>query len=77
HLLFARALPLDAVDESAARALPREVLRAACARVPTEFLTSAFPEQDPERVRAAYVAFLWKRLKPPRPFVPVAAASAT
>jgi HipA-like protein len=70
HLLFERALPLSTVDESAARALPREVLRAACARVPTEFLASAFPEQDPERTREAYVAFLWKRLKAPRPFVP-------
>lgn len=76
HLLFARALPLAAVDESAARALPREVLRAACARVPTEFLASAFPEQDPARTREAYVAFLWKRLKSPRPFVPVAPALA-
>ncbi len=70
HLLFPRALPLATVDANAAHALPREVLRAACARVPTEFLASAFPGQDPERTREAYVAFLWKRLKPPRPFVP-------
>jgi HipA-like protein len=70
HLLFARALPLSSVDESSARAISRELLRAACARVPTEFLASAFPDQDPERTREAYVAFLWKRLKAPRPFVP-------
>lgn len=75
HLLFARALPLDAVDESATRALSRQVLRAACARVPTEFLTGAFPDQDPERTREAYVAFLWKRLKSPRPFVAGSAAA--
>jgi HipA-like protein len=77
HLLFARALPLAEIDADAARALPREVLRAACACVPAEFLASAFPDQDPERTRAAYVAFLWKRLKPPRPFVPAAPTRAS
>lgn len=70
HLLFKRALPLADVDASATRALSYDVLRAACAQVPAEFLTVAFPGQDPERMRAAYVAFLWKRLKAPRPFVP-------
>jgi hypothetical protein len=73
HLLFARALPLAGVDDNAARALSRQVLRSACRRVPTEFLASAFPDQDPERTREAYVAFLWKRLKSPRPFVPATA----
>ena len=29
-----------------------------------------FAERDPARVRASYHAFLWKRLKAPRPFVP-------
>jgi HipA-like protein len=75
HLLFARALPLAEIDQSAAALLPREVLRAACACVPAEFLASAFPDQDAERTRAAYVAFLWKRLKAPRPFVPGAATA--
>jgi hypothetical protein len=75
HLLFARALPLADVDAEATRALSREALRAACAAVPAELLTSAFPDQDPERARAAYVAFLWKRLKAPRPFVPRAPAA--
>jgi hypothetical protein len=73
HVLFARALPLVEIDDGAARLLPREVLRAACAAVPAEFLASAFPDQEPARARAAYVAYLWKRLKAPRPFVPASA----
>ena len=50
--------------------LPREAIRRACAEVPAAFLSEASPREDPERMRAAYVAFLWKRLRSPRPFVP-------
>jgi hypothetical protein len=69
HVLSGRALPLERVDETAAAALSREVLEAALAQVPDAFLDAAFPGHDTARLRAAYVAFLWKRLKPPRPFV--------
>ena len=70
HLLFSRAREIDAVDQEAARIVSRDVLLAACNEVPAEFLRAAFPVDDAERLRAAYVAFLWKRLKPPRPFLP-------
>lgn len=74
HLFASRAGPLASVDGRAARVLSLAALNGACARVPDAFLSAAFPGQAPERVRAAYVAFLWKRLKPPRPFVPDATA---
>jgi hypothetical protein len=68
-LAFARELLAD-IDDDCAKLLTRGALWSACAAVPTAFLTSASRGEDPERMRAAYVAFLWKRLRPPRPFVP-------
>lgn len=64
HALAARAAPLATVDERAAAALTREVLAAAVAAVPDSLLGP-----DPARDRAAYAAYLWKRLRAPRPFV--------
>jgi len=72
-------------DELFARRLARDVLEAAVAAVPDDFLepllrerrAAAFipaPDGAPalaeqlRRRRAAYVAFLWKRLQPPRLF---------
>ena len=58
----------------------REVLEAAVADVPESFLepllpaaarTAAEREEALRRRRAAYVAFLWKRLKPPRAFAAI------
>ncbi len=72
HALATRATRVDALDEQLAARLTREVLAAAVALVPDELL-SALPgsaPRDPARLRAAYVAFLWKRLRPPRPFAP-------
>jgi hypothetical protein len=60
---------LSDADAAAASAFSRDVLVAAVSTVPTSFLEDAFPHEPAERTRAAYVAFLWKRLKPPRPFV--------
>lgn len=57
------------LDETLALALPRSVLERALANVPEEWLKEAFPADPPNRVRELYVAFLWKRLKSPRPFV--------
>jgi hypothetical protein len=68
HLLASRVKSPRLVDEAATRMLSRDVLSRAVSRVPEAFFVSAFPEPDVERLRAAYVAFLWKRLKPPRPF---------
>jgi hypothetical protein len=69
HLLFPRAAPLDSVDADAAKALSRGVLAAAAEAIPADFLRAAFRGERVERLRAAYVAFLWKRLASPRPFI--------
>lgn len=54
--------------------LSRDALEAAVRAVPDDFLVPLLPSSVPEdalaRRRAAYVAFLWKRLKPPSPFLP-------
>jgi len=70
HLLFSRVRDIEAVDRNAAAVVSRDVLVEASGTVPDTFVQAAFPHDDPERVRAAYVAFLWKRLKIPRPFLP-------
>jgi hypothetical protein len=67
HVLFSRAEHLPAADEIGARRLTREALRAAVAPIPDSFL-GAEPGGT-ERVREAYVAFLWKRMRSPRPFL--------
>jgi hypothetical protein len=72
HLLQSRATLLSIVDGALAARLPREVLEAALAAVPDGFLSDEGAEAKRRR-RAAYVAFLWKRLKFPRPFVPAKA----
>jgi hypothetical protein len=64
---------LETWDEMLAARLTREVLEAAVAAVPDTFLTPfLLPEAGLEalhRRRAAYVAFLWKRLAAPRTFL--------
>jgi hypothetical protein len=65
HLLSAQAAQLREWDELFAQRIDREALRAAVAEVPDELLEAP----DAERRRETYVAFLWKRLKAPRPFV--------
>jgi hypothetical protein len=73
HLFAARAHRLGEWDERLAGRLTREVLHDALARVPDDFLAPLLGRRpDAEglrRRRAAYHAFLWKRLKAPRPFV--------
>jgi hypothetical protein len=70
HALFSRAARLAEADADCASLLDRGALVAAASAVPESFLDAAFPEDEPRRIRAAYVAFLWKRLRAPRPFVP-------
>ncbi len=67
HLLRVSEQHLVAADAELAPKISREVLEQAVGEVPDDFLTSLAP--DPARLRAAYVAYLWKRLRPPRPFV--------
>jgi hypothetical protein len=70
HLFATRTKLLTNGDAAFARRISREALARAAAAVPDEFLHAAFPGENSARVREQYVAFLWKRLKPPRPFVP-------
>ncbi len=69
HALSFVSERLADVDEELAGLMTREVLWNACAAVPAAFLSDGSQGEDPERTRAAYVAFLWKRLRAPRPFV--------
>jgi hypothetical protein len=70
HLFGVRKGLLAVYDERLAQILTREVLSEVVARVPESFLDDRPPEWSMARARAAYVAFLWKRLRAPRPFVP-------
>jgi len=77
--LFETSVPQELLagwDEILAARLTREVIEAAVAEVPDSFLapliSPALDEVSAHAVarrRAAYAAFLWKRLKAPRPFL--------
>ena len=75
HVFAGLATRLAEWDPLLTALLPREVLEAIVAAVPESFLT---PLLDPAsahsdalaRRRAAYVAFLWKRLQGPRETLP-------
>lgn len=70
HLLQVSPSQLQACDDVLAARLTRDVLDRALAAVPDEFLAlPSVPGGTPARRRAAYVAYLWKRLRAPRPFV--------
>ena len=70
HLLQVSPSELEACDDELAPRLTRAVLERALAAVPAEFMVPLAPQgSDPARQRAAYVAYLWKRLRAPRPFV--------
>lgn len=62
---------LRAADEALAPRLTSDVLRAAVALVPAEFLRDRDPSADAATRRAAFVDFLGKRLAEPRPFLDV------
>jgi hypothetical protein len=72
HALDARATALEEWDALLADVLDRETLREAVREVPDTFLGALLPPSAGAdailRRREAYTAFLWKRLKPPRPF---------
>jgi hypothetical protein len=66
HLLQVSEPQLMQADAALAAKISRETLQDALAQVPDDFLAGSEP---PDRLRAAYVAYLWKRLRAPRPFV--------
>jgi HipA-like protein len=73
HLFAPRAGRLAGWDARLAALLSREALERAVAAVPDAFLLPLVASGSGEvlaRRRKAYEAFLWKRLKAPRPFVP-------
>jgi hypothetical protein len=72
HLFEGRRRLLRSYDDPLARVVTREVLGAALAAVPDSFLVERPPEWSLARARVAYVAYLWKRLRAPRPFVSMA-----
>jgi len=67
HVLRSRATELQVVDAVLASRLHRGVLESALDAVPDDFLSEDGREAVRRR-RAAFVAFLWKRLQGPRPF---------
>jgi hypothetical protein len=68
HLLRVSEQQLSSADAELALKISRETLEQALRAVPDDFLESLDAEA-PERLRAAYVSYLWKRLRAPRPFV--------
>jgi hypothetical protein len=71
HVFVGRLALLERFDPTLARLVTPEVLEACVAAVPDAFLLALHPEETPFRARAAYHAFLWKRLKATRPFVQI------
>jgi hypothetical protein len=71
HLLQSRVANIDEWDELFAARLTREAIESAVGDVPDDFLVTAGVANDEDalrRRRAAYVAYLWKRVKAPRDF---------
>ncbi len=67
HLLQVSEQQLMATDAELAPRITLAVLESSVAEVPDDFLAALAP--DPQRLRAAYVAYLWKRVRAPRPFI--------
>jgi hypothetical protein len=71
HVLRRRATRVAALDPALTSLMTRDVLRGALAVVPDDFLRTMRPQDSTAaslaRRREAYVTFLWKRLKSPRP----------
>jgi hypothetical protein len=76
HLLQSRVPSLAPFDERLAACLTRDVVERAAAVVPDELLQPLLGDiaerslhEALRRRRAAYAAFLWERLRAPRPFL--------
>jgi hypothetical protein len=69
HVLRSRAARLPELDAELASRVDRETLEQAVRLVPQAFFAPLAGADAIDRRRSAFVAFLWKRLKSPRPFV--------
>jgi hypothetical protein len=67
HLFHVSEPQLALADTELAPQISRDTLQQALAQVPDDFLAPQGP--DLERTRESYVAYLWKRLRAPRPWV--------
>jgi hypothetical protein len=74
HVLRSRATRLQLIDQQMAWLVSRTLLESAINEVPDDYLS--MNDGDARRRRSAYAAFLWKRLKEPRPFMPTEVAAA-
>lgn len=74
HVLRDRVIDLLEWDDILAARFTRDLLEHAVADVPDDFFVEA-DDESLRRRRAAYVAFLWKRLKSPRDWVTVTPAA--
>ena len=70
HVFGMRAALLTRYDAEFAARVDAKALTRALDAVPDSFLVDAAPGTTPEYSRRLYHAFLWKRLKAPRPFIP-------
>ena len=75
HVLQSRATELQVMDAALASRLHRDELESALDAVPDDFLSEDGREATRRR-RAAFVAFLWKRLQGHRPFMPATGRAA-
>jgi hypothetical protein len=69
HVFRGRLAEARAAGDQLAARLDRSAVASATAKVPDVFLTELDASATPARSRSAYEAFLWKRLKAPRPFL--------
>jgi len=69
HVFGARAALLSRYDAELATLIDARALVRATEAVPDAFLADLSIDPTPEKSRAFYRAFLWKRLKAPRPFM--------
>lgn len=69
HVLVPYASSVAAADERLSERLGRDVVQAVVAGVPDDWLAPEPSLGTPADVRAAYVAYLRRRLESPRPFV--------
>lgn len=69
HVFGDRLSSMAARDERLAARLGREALAAAVDVIPDELIAASDPRESAQQVRARFHAFLWKRLKAPRPWL--------